>query len=97
MSDLKPLDTVEATELSHYASYFINGDASGLDGDEAKLAQEIEEGYAEEDLFFVDCGEESFFGMPDHGDLRGDCLTYTLMYNPERRSKSVHKEQGATA
>lgn len=72
---------------SHWASYLINGDATGFslndDGGDAEIAlidQFVEEIEAEGAL--VDCSQESFFSKyhdaEPYGVLACDCLTFTF-------------------
>jgi hypothetical protein len=63
-----------AVGYSAWASYLINGDASGISEDERKAADAFR-AYLDADI--VDCSENSFFGTPDAGaDLEGDCVHY---------------------
>jgi hypothetical protein len=74
--DETPEGFVDYALPSCWASYLINGDASGIDENEK----------AECDAFLaldklgngncVDCSEESFFAFPENGGMRGDCLNY---------------------
>lgn len=72
------------TGAAYWASYIINGDASGMDETERALcdtwmARELEEGES-----IVDCEEESRFswsyGLHTGGDCAGgDVLDYTVL------------------
>lgn len=68
------------------ASYFINNDSSGLDPAE-KIAADAVIAAMQADYGpgarIVSCGQETFFGRPDYGaQLKGDCVEYTILYNP---------------
>jgi len=71
---------------SYYASYFINNDSSGLDPAEKIAADAVIAAMQAEygpGARIVDCGQDTFFGRPDYGmQLKGDCLEYTILYNP---------------
>lgn len=88
--------------FSHYASYFINNDSSGLDPAE-KIAADAVIAAMRADYGpgarVVSCGQETFFGRPDYGNqLQGDCIEYTIFYNPietiaEKRAYSfIHSD-----
>jgi hypothetical protein len=81
---------------SYDASYYINNDASGYDyynepgnpaGDGYQknadaVYNEIKSIYGP-GARIVSCGDETFFGRPDYGSqLKGDCVEYTVFYNP---------------
>jgi len=65
----------KATGYSYYASYFINGDASGLSDEEQVDANAFAEYCGG---LIVGCAEESHFGTPDNGGLAGDIIEYTI-------------------
>ena len=81
---------------SYDASYYINNDASGYDyyntpgdpaGDRYQANADAVIAAMRADYgpgaSIVDCGQETFFGRPDYGaQLKGDCLEYTILYNP---------------
>lgn len=73
-----PKFTVETyTAPSYWASYFINGDSSGMEDDEIATA----------DAFLawvglgapVDCEDAGFCHSNDAGTLAGDCMTYSFL------------------
>jgi hypothetical protein len=75
---------------SYDASYYINGDVSSYDnprGDEYRknadaVLEEMRSDYGQS-AHIVSCGQENFFGRPDYGShLKGDCIEYTILYNP---------------
>ena len=65
-----------------YASYYINGDASGLEAEEVRAADEWLEVH---DVFdVIDCSDEAYFSSSTfawgHTPYRaGDVLDYTIM------------------
>lgn len=71
------------------ACYYINDDASGyvIYGAEYKknadaVISEMRADYGPS-ARIVDCSGETFFGRPDYGSqLKGDCVEYTIIYNP---------------
>lgn len=74
------IDKVEAPEV--WASYLINGDASGLDDEEIALADAYFDG-----LEVIDCAEEGRFtwSYDLYGDPRfkgGSVLEYTVIVHP---------------
>ena len=73
----RAIETETYTLPSYWASYLINGDASGLEDSEQ---QECDEFLATVPGWICsDCGEESFFShRNDAGTLAGDCLEYTF-------------------
>ena len=84
------------------ASYYINNDSSGLDPAEKIAADAVLAAMRADygpSAYIVDCGNETFFGRPDYGaQLKGDCLEYTVFYNPvetiaEKRAYSfIHSD-----
>ena len=75
---MKQIETTAFRLPAYWASYLINGDASGLE----------DEDQADCDAFLAsvpewracDCEGESFFaGSNDAGTLAGDCLDYTFI------------------
>jgi hypothetical protein len=74
------LETVTGTAPSYWASYFINGDSSGMDESEIRQADAFAKWLGGS---IVDCGEESEF-MSWHdarqfGTLAANCCTYTAL------------------
>ena len=64
---------------SHWASYLVNGDASGIDD---KEKAECDSFIAREDLedwTCADVSDRTWFGAPDCGGLRGDVALYTFV------------------
>ena len=90
------LKTTTFIGYSYDASYYINNDASGYDyyntpdnpaGDKLQananaVISEMQSDYGPS-AHIVDCGNDTFFGRPDYGSqLKGDCIEYTILYNP---------------
>ena len=86
------------------APYYINGDATGYDyyntpndkaGDRCKenadaVIEAMRADYGPS-AHIVDCGQETFFGRPDYGaQLKGDCVEYTIFYNPIETIAEIH-------
>lgn len=72
------MKTITYTLPAYWASYLINGDASGLDdGEQAVIdAWLAKEGYPN----IVSCGDESYFSRyNDAGTLAGDVMEYTAL------------------
>jgi hypothetical protein len=72
-------DTIEYTLPEYWASYLINGDASGLEDGEQ---EEIDAWLAKEgNPNIVDCSEEGYFSRycDAPGQLAGNMLTYTAL------------------
>jgi len=70
-------DIHEYTLPAYWASYLINGDASGLD--EAEKAH-CDTYLSEQGLsrrLFTDCGEQFFSSRSDAGGLAGDVCLFT--------------------
>ena len=88
---MKSIETVEVVAPATWASYFINGDASGLEDAEIAAADRWLERESKGCEFFdiVDCGEAYFgrwfddWGQP--GVTGGDLVEYTALY---RETKS---------
>lgn len=78
---MKTLDTIEVTLPVYWASYLINGDASGLqDGEQEEIDayMELQAPYT----CAVDCEQESTFSWRnDANNLGGDVLRFTLANN----------------
>ncbi len=74
-------ESEEYTAPSCWASYLINGDASGIDDSDVKEADAFIESV---NLGApVGCSDESeFMSRPDYGDA-GDCLTYSFLRKVE--------------
>ena len=82
---------------SYDASYYINNDASCyiIDGEDCKRnADAVVEAMKAEygpRAHIIDCGKKTFFGRPDYGaQLKGDCLDYTILYNPIETVATFH-------
>jgi hypothetical protein len=74
---------------SYDASYYINNDASCyiIDGEDCKKNADAVIAAMRADYGpgarIVSCGNETFFGRPDYGaQLKGDCIEYTIVYDP---------------
>lgn len=93
---MKRIHTATFTGYSADASYYINGDATGYDydnliedglGDRLKenadiVMDEMRADYGPS-AYITDCCEKSFFDTPDYGRrLKGECIEYTIVYNP---------------
>jgi hypothetical protein len=74
---LLPMKTIEYTLPEFWASYLINGDASGLEDSEQN---EIDEFLKNENLgFCLSCSDESEFKWRnDANNLGGNCLVYVF-------------------
>jgi hypothetical protein len=77
------LEVLEGTAPSYWASYFINGDSSGMEESEIKQADQFAEWLGGN---IVSCSDESDF-MSHHdarqfGVLAADCVTYTALVEP---------------
>jgi hypothetical protein len=69
--------TVTAYGFASWASYLINGDASGISDDDRKSADAFA-AYMGGPIVAV--SEHTAFGRPDHGSmLFGDCALYTAL------------------
>jgi hypothetical protein len=74
------MNTTEYLLPSHWASYLINGDASGLEDEEIK---EIDSWYESEGVrSCVGVEEDGFHWGNDASSLGGDCSVYTFMELP---------------
>lgn len=81
MATQKKLEPVTGIGYSCWASYLINGDASGIEDSERAAADAFAE-YMGGPI--VSCGDDEFFGTPDAGgNLRGDCVEYTALIEAE--------------
>ncbi|MEY9235376.1 hypothetical protein ABIF78_007699 [Bradyrhizobium japonicum] len=72
-------DTVTGTAPSHWASYFINGDASGMEDEEIAQADAFAAWLGGS---IVDCEDAGFMRYHDaqpFGTLAADCQTYTAL------------------
>ncbi len=77
------METLTATGFAYWASYLINGDASGLDDNERACADAFAEYLTGGKGSIVDCGEDTFFAYPECGShLWGDCVEYTALVRP---------------
>jgi hypothetical protein len=76
-----PIKATTYTLPSYWASYLINGDASGLEAGEQET---IDAFVAKEgNPHFVYCGEEPYFSRyNDAGTLAGDVVQYTAHVTP---------------
>ena len=71
------LETMSYTLPMYWASYLINGDASGLeDGEQAVIDAFLER---EGNPHFCDCGESYFSWHNDATSLGGDVCDYTAI------------------
>lgn len=69
--------TIEYTLPAYWASYLINGDASGLeDGEQATIDAFLAR---EGNPNLVDCGESYFSHSNDATELGGDVCDYTAL------------------
>lgn len=73
------IETVTYKLPAHWASYLINGDASGLeDGEQAVIdAWMVKEG----NPHICDCGESYFSWTNEATSLGGDVCDYTAFFN----------------
>jgi len=65
-----------------YASYFVNGDSSGLDDDELAECEEFEREISEEhgNASFIPSNDmEEFFAFPDMGRLMANCVELVII------------------
>jgi hypothetical protein len=72
---------VEYTAPSAWASYLINGDASGLEDSEIKEADSFVESVGLGAP--IDAQDAGFLTHPDYGTFAGDCQTYSFFKNKE--------------
>ena len=77
------METREFYLPSHWASYFVNGDATGLEDDEQALADEWHTNeFGEASVSCCDVSEDTNF-MKNHDArqfaLAGDCATFTFI------------------
>ena len=62
---------------AYWASYLINGDASGLeDGEQAQIDAFLKRESVPYPIYFVDCGESYFSHSNDATNLGGDVCDY---------------------
>lgn len=73
------------TAPSGWASYLINGDASGIDDNDQREADAFVESVGAGSP--VDCTDAGFIHRPDFGKLAGDCQAYTFL---RRASSPTH-------
>lgn len=71
------MKTATYTLPSYWASYLINGDASGLDAGEQATVDAFMA--REGNPHFVDCGEPYFSTLNDAGVLAGDVCEYIAL------------------
>ncbi len=77
----KRLEAEQYTAPSHWASYLINGDASGIDDRDIAQADAFVESVGCGAP--VNCEDAGFIHCPDYGDLAADCRTYTFLRREE--------------
>lgn len=83
-------DIHEYTLPAYWASYLINGDASGLSPDDKANADSFLQRNALHRDNFIDCGEEFFSSRSDDSrSLAGDMCLYT--YLPLRTPTALRK------
>lgn len=77
------MDTIEYTLPEFWASYLVNGDASGLSDNEQ---EEIDAFLKNENVgFCLTCSEEPFFAWRhDGGPLGATCLEYVFEAKREK-------------
>ena len=76
------MKTESFTTYTDFASYFINGDSSGLTGDGLREADNILHDIAKYYVNprIVSCSEKAqFLRQPDYGTLGGNCYEYYLL------------------
>ena len=68
------------------ASYFINNDSTGYSKKEfeeiEKFEEELKEVYGSS-MEVIDCSDDSEFGIPDYGGLKGELAAYTVRFKPD--------------
>lgn len=69
----------EYTLPAYWASYLINGDASGLEADEKLACDTFLENEKLVRHWFTDCSEQFFSSRCDAGQLPGDKAMFTYM------------------
>ena len=75
------LTTIEVTAPSAWASYLINGDASGLDDSEQSKCDAFVEGYCAPYTCAIGCEDAGFIHHHDaysYCPLSADCQRYTF-------------------
>lgn len=75
------IKTIQYTLPAYWASYLINGDASGLeDGEQATIDAFVAE---EGNPHFTGCGDETWFARRNDANtgLAGDVCEYTAFFN----------------
>lgn len=88
----KRFETETYTAPACWASYLINGDASGLDYYNTPDSDAGDEEIAAADAFIadvglgapVDCSESEFMHRGDYGSLAGDYCTYSFLRDTEK-------------
>ena len=75
--------------VRHYcwmASYFINNDSTGYSKKELeeieKFEEELKEVYGSS-MEVIDCAEDSEFGTPDYGGLKGELAAYKIRFKTD--------------
>ena len=101
---MKKIHTATFTGYSYDASYYINSDPTGYDyyntpGDPAgdryqenadTVIAAMQADYGPS-AYIAGCSDTSFFDTPDYGmQLQGDCLEYTIVYNPLETIAEIH-------
>lgn len=76
---------------AHWASFLINGDASGLETADIDAASNWLASHHRCEV--VDCGAAEFRHTNDAGTLPGDCCEYTLMQVREPRKQKLTFDQ----
>jgi hypothetical protein len=80
------IETIEEAGLAYYASYYINGDASGLTDDEIADADawlaSVQPSEPEQHAEIVGCGDESYIGRY-RGRLAGMIDYQLIVYKTE--------------
>ena len=80
---MSKINTVTGTAPSHWASYFINGDPSGMTDGEIEQADKFQSWLCGTEGYIVDCSNQSEFityhDARRFGVLAADCYTYTAI------------------
>lgn len=78
------MTTVTGTAPAYWASYLINGDASGIDDSDVEQADKFAAWLGGN---IVSCSDDSFFAhyhdARQFGTLAADCLEYTALIHTE--------------
>jgi len=73
------MTTFTATAPSAWASFLINGDASGIEADELRAAQEFADWNGGTPVSCEDAGFIKYHDAYDFVGLAADCQTYTFL------------------